>query len=111
MRCGGIYIEQTLRWFFVEIEDLSIRSTLRRRWMDDRDAVLEDLAHQAKSFLNLQSGQRKHASKEEGQRTEVVRRSTKRPKGREKQRGSMAVQDNGTPFSPTKYACSTTKSW
>lgn len=82
LRCSVVNNEHTQRGSFVESIDLSIRSSMRRWWVDDREAKFEDLTHQARSLLDLQ-GRRWKTPEKEGQWTETVRRSTKGPREKE----------------------------
>lgn len=68
---------KTLERFFVAGNYLSICSPMCR-WRDEsREAILEDLATQANSLVDLQGGQRKSATKADVQTSMVVTRTNK----------------------------------
>lgn len=64
--CRYIYNKQALRRLFVEGVDHSIHSTMCHQWVDNRETLLEDLAHQAQSVLNLKH---RHQKRWEGRPT------------------------------------------
>lgn len=110
LQCSRLYSEQMLEGFFVNVFDRSIRSNMRRWWVNNQAGTLGDLANQPDSPLNLQEGRRKIAEKEV-RWTEVVRRLIKDPKGRGKARCATVVVNHGTPFSPSKNRLLSWKTW
>lgn len=57
LRCSGVYIEEKLRGLILQGIDLTKHGTLQRWRADNQEATLENLAHQAQSRVDLQSGQ------------------------------------------------------
>lgn len=54
LRCDGVYNKQILLGFYVEGISLGIRNSMCRWWVDNGEAILADLPHQAQSLLDLQ---------------------------------------------------------
>lgn len=77
---------------------------MRHWWVDNHETILAALAHREQSVLELHGVQRKSASKEERPLTEIVRRSTKGIKGREKPHHIMPVKNRGTLFTSEEHA-------
>lgn len=83
VRCGGMYKEQTLQGFLEKVIDLRTCRTMRCWYVNNREATLGELAHQACSVLNLRGAKWK-AAERDGRRTEVVGHNTNGTKAREK---------------------------
>lgn len=73
-------------------------------WAGNREATVEDVADKAQSQLHLQVDQQKSAIKEDGQCTEVNRRTNKRRRGKREQRRVMVIENYGTPSLSSKNA-------
>lgn len=71
-------------------------------WTDSGEATFEDLANKTQSIMGSHGVRPKTATNVDGQKTEAVRRTNKRPKKKWRQCRVKAVQDRGTPSSSDK---------